>query len=83
MLRVVMVFVRLLKDISMKFLRNKINRTIKHIPKNDIICVSINSFNNNEYIATVVTYNEPPKELEDYNPPFLISKGRKRKLDYK
>jgi hypothetical protein len=77
-----MVFVKLLKDISTKFLQNKINKYIQHIPENDIISISINSFNNDEYNATVVTYNEQPRELAEYKPP-LVGKGNKRKTKFK
>ena len=77
-----MVFVKLLKDISIKFLQNKINKYIQHISENDIISISINSFNNNEYIATVVTYNEQPRALAEYRPPW-IGKGSKRKTKLK
>jgi hypothetical protein len=61
-----MVFVKLLKDISIESLQNKIDRFIQHIPKGDIISVSINTINNNEHVATVVTYDDPLKVLEEY-----------------
>jgi hypothetical protein len=75
---VFVVFVRLLKDTSTKSLQKKINSYTQHIPKNDIVSISINSFNKHEFIATVVTYDEPPKEPEESN-PHLKSKDIKNK----
>ena len=73
-----MVYVKLLKDISITSLQNKINRYIQQIPENDIITTSINSFSDNEYFAIVVTYNEQPRELEEYE-PILVSAKNKHK----
>jgi len=73
-----MVYVKLLKDISITSLQNKVNRYIQQIPENDIITTSINSFSDNEYFAIVVTYNEQPRELEEYE-PILVSAKNKHK----
>jgi hypothetical protein len=70
-----MVFVKLLKDTSTKSLQKKINRYTQHIPKDDIVSISINSFNKHEFIATVVTYDERLKESEE-SKPNLKSKGK-------
>lgn len=75
---VFMVFVKLLKDTSTKSLQNKINKYTQHLPKDDIVSVSINSFDKHEFIATVVTYDEPPKESEE-SKPHLKRKGKGRK----
>ena len=73
-----MVFVKLLKDTSTKSLQNKINRYTQHLPKDDIVSISINSFDKHEFIAPVVTNEEPPKQSEESKPD-LKSKGKGRK----
>ena len=73
-----MVFVKLLKDTSTKSLQKKINGYTQHLPKDDIVSISINSFDKHEFIATVVTYDEPPTEPEE-SKPNSKGKGKKNK----
>ena len=65
---VFMVYVKLLKDTSIKSLQKNINGYTYHVAKDDIVSISINSFNKHEFIATVVTYDEHAKEPKEFKP---------------